>query len=261
MIIAEDMESKKLSNKEIREEVIKSFKEYGYEVININIGNSYYLFDLGEEAVVHFKIKKCKRWLFGLWIVDIGNNNTRLSLFGEHEDYIDKFKPTQTKLSEEIEFSNDISDEDLKTKIENLVWSLIYDKVSVIYNSNVAGKIKFYYGCKGVLRWLLNEWWFYRIELPFNKWLRYSANKYVCIIICLILNIIYGKRLKAIYEKKEYFSPTYEIYIRYKEGVSDNKIYEVYYHINGMVGFDKAIDIEHIPFGKKRGIYFEKEEE
>jgi hypothetical protein len=246
-----------MSNKEIREEIIKVFSEYHYTCSNTHVGNSYYLFDLGEESVVHFKIKGCKRWLFGLWIVDIGDNKTRISLFGEHEDYIDKFKPTQTKLSEEIEFSNDT--EDLKSKIEDLVWSFICDKVDVIHSSNLGAKIKFYYPGFGigVVRWLLKKWWFYRIESPFRKWLKYNANRYVCMIICFILNIIYGKRLHATYKKTNYFSPGYEVYLNYKEGIDDDGIYEVYYHINGCVGFDKSIDIDHIPFGETRGIYFE----
>jgi hypothetical protein len=195
--------------------------------------------------------------LFGLWIVDIGDNKTRISLFGEHEDYIDKFKPTQTKLSETIEFSNDT--EDLKSKIEDLVWSFICDKVDVIHSSNLGAKIKFYYPGFGigVVRWLLKTWWFHRIKYPFSKWLKYNANRYVCMIICFILNIIYGKRLHATYKKTNYFSPGYEVYLNYKEGIDDDGIYEVYYHINGCVGFDKSIDIDHIPFGETRGIYFE----
>ena len=251
-----------LSNKEIKEEIIKVFSEYYYIVEVVRVGNSYYLFDLGEESVVHFKIKGCKRWLFGLWIVDIGNNKTKISLFGEHEDYIDKFKPTQTILSEETEFSNDISDEDLKKKIEDLVWSLIYNQVNVIHKSNLGGKIKFYYhGYEGLLKWLFSQWWFYRIEYPFENWLKYHGNKYVCIFICALLNLIYYKRLRAAYKKTAYFSPAYELYINYKEGIDDDSIYEVYYHINNNVGFDKSIRIEHIPYGEKRGIYFKEKEE
>ena len=248
-----------LSNKEIWENIIKSFNEFHYDVLDIKVGDTYYLFNLGEHSVIHFRIKGCKRWLFGLWIVDIGDNKTRLSLFGENEDYIDKFKPTATKLSEKVEVSNDISDEDLLQNIEDLVWSLIYDKVDVIYNSNVGGKIKFYYHGgynRGVLKWLFNQWWFYRIEYPLREWLKYDANKYIACLICFILNLRYSKRLKATYSKTEFFSPTYEINIKYKEGTDDDDIYDVYKRIKGYCGFDKSILINHIPFGEKRGICF-----
>jgi hypothetical protein len=235
-----------LSNKEIREKVFKVFNDYGYTVENTKVGNGYYLFDLGEESVVHFHIKGCKRWLFGLWIFD-----STIYLFGEHEDHIDKFKPTQTVLSEKIEGP------ELESKIEDLVWSIIYNKIQVIHSSNLAGKIKFYYhGYEGLLKWLLSQWWFYRIEYPFKNWLKYYGNKYVCIIICFILNLVYHKRLSATYEKTEFYYPTYELYLNYKENTNDDDIYKVYCYINGDVGFNKSIRIEHIPYGEKREIYF-----
>lgn len=248
-----------LSNKEIWENIVKSFNTYHYDILDIKVGDTYYLFNLGEHSVIHFRIKGCKRWLFGLWIVDIGDNKTRLSLFGEHENYIDKFKPTATKLSEKVEVSNDISDEDLLKEIEDLVWGLIYDKVDVIYNSNVGGKIKFYYHGgynRGVLKWLFDKWWFYRVENPFREWLKYKANKYVACLICFILNLRYSRVLKATYRKTEFFSPTYKIQIKYKEDIDDDGIYDVYKHIKGYCGFDKSILVEHIPFGEKRGICF-----
>jgi hypothetical protein len=248
-----------LANKEIWENVIKSFNVYHYDVLDVKVGDTYYLFNLGEHSVIHFRIKGCKRWLFGLWITDIGDNKTRLSLFGEHEDYIDKFKPTATKLSVEVEVSNDIGAVDLLSEINDLVWDLIYDKVDVIYNSNLGGKIKFYYHGgynRGVLKWLFNQWWFYRIEHPFREWLKYDANKYIACLICFILNLRYSKRLKATYSKTEFFSPTYEVEIKYKEGTDDDDIYDVYKYINSYCGFDKSIFIEHIPFGEKRGICF-----
>ncbi len=246
-----------LSNKEIRERVITSFSEYQYTVQDVKIGNSYYLFNLGEESVIHFKIKGCKRWLFGLWIVELSENKVRISLFGEYEDYIDKFKPTQTKLSENVEVDKNISDEELEKKLEYLVWSIIYKQVEVIYGSNIAGKIKFYYpGHENLLKWFFNQWWFYKIEWPFLQKLRYKYNKYIAMVICFILNSIYRKRLNATYNKTDFFFPTYEININYKEGTNDDDIYNVYKHINKDTGFDKSIRINHIPFNEKRSIYF-----
>lgn len=249
-----------LNKQEIREKVIKSFAEYGFDVEDVKIGNGYYLFDLGEESVVHFKIKGCRRWLFGLWIIG-DNKETNINLFGEHEDYIDKFKPTQVAISEELKISNDTTD--LDDEIENLVWSIIYNKIRVIHSSNVAGKVKFYYDGynKGVIRWLFNQWWFYRIEYPVSNWFKYKANKYIAWITCFILNLIYFKKLKATYENIKYFSPTYEIYLNYKENTDDNDIYDVYKHINGYIGFSKSIYIKHIPFGETKEIYFKKDNE
>lgn len=250
------------SNKEIKEKVFKVFNDYSYEIESPRVGSGYYLFNLGEESVVHFKIKGCKRWLFGLWITtNKDENKTRISLFGEHEDYIDKFKPTAVPISSECEFDKDASNEDIESDIENLVWDAIYDKIEIIKSSNIAGKLKFHFhGHSGAIKWMISQWWFYRIENPFRKWLKYNANKYVCIMICFILNLLKSRKLKAKYEKTDYFFPAYEIHINYKDGTNDDDIFDVYKHIKGYVGFDKSILIEHIPFGEKRGICFVEKE-
>jgi hypothetical protein len=75
-------------------------------------------------------------------------------------------------------------------------------------------------------------------------------------LICFILNLFYGRRLKADYKKVDFFHPAYEVYVRYKEGVDDDMIWDVYKHICANVGFDKSIWIDHIPYGEKRGICF-----
>lgn len=244
------------TNKEIKEAIFKELEEYQMEVINPSVGNGYYLFDFGEESVVHFHIKGCKRWLWGIWITH-DENKTNIDLFGEHKDYIDKFKPTQTAIAVETEISDDATEEQWEDKINNVVWDLCYEKLFIVKASNVAGKIKFYYyGSENVVRWLLSQWWFYRIKNPFQKWLKYKGNKYVCMFICFILNLFYRRRLNAEYKKTDFFHPAYEIYIRYKKGVDDNMIWSIYKHICNDVGFDNSIRINHIPYGEKRGISF-----
>lgn len=245
-----------MTNKEIKEAIFKELKEYQMEVINPSVGNGYYLFNFGEESVVHFHIKGCKRWLWGMWITH-NENKTNINLFGEHEDYIDKFKPTQTAIAVETEIPDDATEEQWKDEITNVAYDLCYEKLFIVKASNVAGKIKFYYrGQENIIRWLLSQWWFYRIENPFQKWLKYKGNKYVCMFICFILNLFYRNRLNVKYEKTGFFHPTYEIYIRYKKGVDDNMIWSIYKHIYNDVGFDKSIRINHIPHGEKRGISF-----
>lgn len=255
------------TNKEIKEAIFKELQEVrGMEVVNSSVGDGYYLFDLGEESVVHFHIKGCKRWLWGMWIThNDKENKTHIDLFGEHEDYIDKFKPTRTPIAVEIDVPDDATEEQWKEAIDNIVWDLCYQKVFIIKASNVAGKIKFYYNAasrepKGVIRWLLSQWWFYRVKNPFRKWLKYKGNRYVCMLICFILNLFYGRRLHADYKKVDFFHPTYEVYVKYKEGVDDDMIWDVYKHICGNVGFDKAIWVDHIPYGEKRGICFRTKE-
>lgn len=245
-----------MTNKEIKEAIFKELKGNQMEVINPSVGNGYYLFDFGKESVVHFHIKGCKRWLWGIWITH-NENKTNINLFGEHKDYIDKFKPTQTAIAVETKIPDNTTEEQWKDAINNVVWDLCYEKLFIVKASNIAGKIKFYYyGSENVIQWLLSQWWFYRIKNPFQKRLKYKGNKYVCIFICFILNLFYRKKLNAEYKKTDFFHPAYEIYIRYKESIDDNMIRSIYKHICNDVGFNKSIRINHIPYGEKRGISF-----
>lgn len=247
-----------MTNKEIREAIFKELKEYQMEVINPSVGNGYYLFDFGEESVVHFHIKGCKRWLWGIWIThDDKENKTNIDLFGEHEDYIDKFKPTQTAIAVETNIPDDATEEQWEDEINNVVWDLCYEKLFIVKASNIAGKIKFYYyGSENLVQWFLSQWWFYRIKNPFRKRLKYKGNKYICMFICFILNLFYRKKLNAEYKKTSFYHPAYEVYIRYKKDINDDMIWSVYKHICNDMGFNKSIRINHIPYGEKRGISF-----
>ena len=135
-----------MTNKEIKEAIFKELKERQIEVINPSVGNGYYLFDFGEESVVHFHIKGCKRWLWGIWITH-DENKTNINLFGEHEDYIDKFKPTQTAIAVKTEIPDDASEEQWEDEINNVVWDLCYEKLFIVHSSNIAGKMRIGKSC------------------------------------------------------------------------------------------------------------------
>ena len=242
----------------IKNKIFNFFSNFGLTVYDEEVLNGYYLLETGENSVVHFKINGCKNWLFGLWLMD-SEDKMSISLFGQHKDYIDKFKPTACSISEEIEIPNGIGEDELNEKLEEFVWSSIYNQIEVIHSSNTAAKIKFYYhrGGGNVILWLFKQWWFYHIKTPVNNWLKDSANGYLCAIICVILNNILWWKLYSFYSRTIYLSPSYSIKVNYKEGVSDDFIYCVYRILKPYMGFSKAISVEHIPFGEKRGIYFD----
>ena len=60
-------------NKEIAELMFKNIKELGYKPYDIQYGNGYFLFEMGDDSVVHFRLKGLgplsKHWKFGMWIV------------------------------------------------------------------------------------------------------------------------------------------------------------------------------------------------
>ena len=83
----------------ISKEIISILESNGLKIDNVYRTNGYFLFDLGENSVTHFKLRN-RRWKFGIWITEGEESGLGLvELFGEHVDNIDKFKPSYTKIS------------------------------------------------------------------------------------------------------------------------------------------------------------------
>ena len=83
---------------QIKNCVFDILKNEGFTVTNVEELNGYFIFEIGEKSVYHFNIKEIKNWKFGLWIVDTkdddGHDVYSISLFGDKEYWIDKFKPS-----------------------------------------------------------------------------------------------------------------------------------------------------------------------
>lgn len=117
-----------MTNKEIAELMFEKIRSFGFTPYDINYGNGYFLFEMGENSVVHFKIKEVwKNWKFGMWIdsKELDNYNEDenkdipyekepnvVQMFCQHEHLLDKFKPSRSALCIElkpIDFTHDWS--------------------------------------------------------------------------------------------------------------------------------------------------------
>lgn len=102
-----------MNNKEIAEIVFNKIKSFGFKPYDIKYGDGYFIFDMGENSVVHFHIKGCRHWKFGMWINSefldekylkeyCEKNNCKESdlpivqIFAQYETCIDKFKPSRS---------------------------------------------------------------------------------------------------------------------------------------------------------------------
>jgi hypothetical protein len=100
---------------------------------------------LGSEdnAACYFKLKETPGWQYGIWLEGAG-----YSIFGEHKELIDKFKPTRTYVS----FEDDISGftEMVQTISQNpklyFVDSLTFGNASVAFEERIGGDETFYKG-------------------------------------------------------------------------------------------------------------------
>lgn len=84
-----------MTNKEIANMVLIALKAEKFIPVDIAYHNGYFIFDMGEDSVVHFHIKGIRGWKFGLWI-DAESDKDTAQLFAQYEELIDKFKPSRS---------------------------------------------------------------------------------------------------------------------------------------------------------------------
>ncbi len=120
-----------MTNKEIAELMFSKMKKMGFTPYDINYGDGYFLFEMGENSVVHFKIKEVwKNWKFGMWIdskefeyyknedeagkyCSYEDEPNIVQIFCQHEHLLDKFKPSRSALCinfKPTDFSHNWSD-------------------------------------------------------------------------------------------------------------------------------------------------------
>ena len=73
---------------------------------NIEYGDGYFIFGFGTNSVIHFKIKECPGWKFGIWwkMPEKRSNKKYIggTFFAQFEETIDKFKPTASSIRADI---------------------------------------------------------------------------------------------------------------------------------------------------------------
>lgn len=78
-----------------------------FTVESVEYLDGYFIFAHGTNAVVHFKIKECPGWLFGIWWNEPSTekpDNINGDFFAQYEEAIDKFKPSRSNFCEEISY-------------------------------------------------------------------------------------------------------------------------------------------------------------
>ena len=164
----------------MRGEILDYIKKIGFTPINIQCGNGYFIFDMGENSVVNFWIKELKGWKFGIWFYspkpdeDGKKRPDYCQFFAQRELFIDKFKPAASNYCEEIkayEENNKFFDK----------FSTLYVIKNMLYEMKYHPFISFYKGVayndyidrKSLVWFYIKENWdvkFYKTENKFNRW-------------------------------------------------------------------------------------------
>ncbi len=93
-----------MTRREAAEKVFQYIRENKFEPINIQYGNGYFIFDMGDDGVVHFNIKGLYGWKFAMWIEtdpeklkqEDGTKYPAIQFFCQHKLNLDKFKPSRS---------------------------------------------------------------------------------------------------------------------------------------------------------------------
>ena len=210
--------------------------EYHLKMKDITYGNGYFLFDLGEDGVVEFKIRGCKGWLFRIWFYfkEDSDDIEKLVCFCRHKDDTDKFKPTRSVIKEEfedeelLEFSYaEIAEMILYVKRHHWVAYLqsyfdtmivregYFSYLKLLFSIKKYNFKRYYFDCfKYNINYFINKLDFMRIKMAFK-------NTNACSIDFIDRNIEYPEFV---------CSPRYDIDVKVDEDFDDSNINYFFYY-------------------------------
>lgn len=180
-------------NREIAEFIFSKMKEYGYEPYDIKYGNGYFIFDMGDDAVVHFRVKRVwKHWKFGMWInselLEASEEDKKkyklISVFAQYDTQIDKFKPSRSELLVEFnakDWNEEEPDNGLYTFELQCMLDMMKNHPFLCYNG-MCGKDAYYTRRKSFI-WEFIENESYKFRKEFIKavqtafWIPYTKAK------------------------------------------------------------------------------------
>ena len=178
----------------MRGEILDYIKKIGFTPINVQCGNGYFIFDMGENSVVNFWIKELKGWKFGIWFhTSKPDENGKkepdsCQFFAQRELFIDKFKPAASNYCEEIKAygkDNKFFDNFALINIKRMLYEMKYHPFISFYKGVAYND---YIDRKSLVWFYIKENWdvkFYKTENKFNRWKD-------CIITRIYLN--YAKK-------------------------------------------------------------------
>jgi len=192
-------------------------EEYHKELTNIEFLDGYFIFGTGTNSIVHFYVKGCKHWKFGIWW-NYNPENKYQPLTGDcfcmHERYLGKFKPSRGTYSTKITFSADGIDYYSLSEFamicdfihKNPYLAAMKDFHYYDYNLVKQRPIKafFKYYIDGFRKWL-NDTVEDRLDIHMGKQLEYWGKK--------ICEENEGYSYEII-DLKDYSSPRYELSIK-----------------------------------------------
>jgi len=269
---------RRLSKTKVKDLVLDYLKrKAGLTVKTIVSGNGYYLFEFGKNSVFHFTFKEIRGWKFGLWLrwEDDEKKKIKIDFFGHKINWIDKFKPTQTLLSNSVVISSykDLEDFELMDDLfygsndnyysngDILKWLVNLKRhrhLSEYFMSDNYTNLSF-------TKWLWDEFWFYDIEEPVKDFYEAHIQGLLYKAAIWLIGLKYHKYIKTrpVIDQTQpgwITSPRYETGVEYRPGIPEETVKKIWYKIEdsklakfirGNSNFSQYSDSE-----AKRGFYY-----
>lgn len=227
-------------------------KKSGKKVINKEFDDGYFLFNFGENTVCQFKLTGAKNWLFGIWTIPDDNGTIEVSLFGEHYWYIDKFKPTATKISQSYTLKQDDTIDELEYNLYDTI-----ETIAQIANYPVITYITNYWDTtENPFKMYITDWCFYKIKLPIINFMKNGFNKFLANIYKVYAELRWSKYINIdIHDsRKDGFNrwPRFDFNIRFKENVDEEIMYDIYHKVDKFKFYDRNVSTECYEYNAKR---------
>jgi len=273
--MVDKLEIGELNKPKIKNLIFKELRERGLEPIDVAIGNGYYLFDFGEDSVVHFKIKGIRKWKFAIWIQDsCDNTEYLLSIFGNKTNWIDKFKPSCSPISsDKLRLPHEYTEEN-QYDYETPDWAVldVIDQMTRLKKNRIIAEYGLRHSDEGFFEWLYSEFMWYVVKQPLGY---FYENKVIPILYKIVLwwiGLRYGKFIKPrklIDQSKQFdgftVSPRWCTGVEYKEGVSEDDRFKLWCHLNDSKAAEFLRKYSHFTQYKnaddKRGFWYKRKTE
>lgn len=233
-------------------------RDFIYNYLN-NIGifiKETYFFEDSDFLTTEFKIKGIKHYLFGLGVYK-ENDIFKCSLFSEHKDYINKFKPTVTEISQSFNIKGN----------ESFIYEIHLFQEIVNKIKHCPLFMKYYLYCSNdvsIVKWSLHEFWFYKIEKPFRDFFSKQGNYAIGSCIKGYLKLRYRNKIDHIEIPKLYSSeciihPGIEIRVCIKDKYIDTLGFKLFHKLDSFRGFyhELSIDICELINNKWKAVCWE----
>lgn len=161
-----------MTNAELRELVFNKIKSLGFKICDVTHPDGYFIFEMGDDSVTHFRLKGhgiWRKWKFGLWIhqenmteeaitemkqkrdsgeLKYGEEPKVIQIFAQYETNIDKFKPSRSALCVEYDAEQvqDLIDEKYETgwyKLEGML-QMMYRHPFMCYEDYCGAYVGYY---------------------------------------------------------------------------------------------------------------------